>query len=778
MKNKSWGERFLAWCPPGYRPQFLTNPPWCSPNTGLRHLKRRASSPFLMLLAVVSLTATIGHRFYNEPRLAVGTQAPETIVAPRSADIINLQATAVQKQLARSTSGAVYTLDPQANHQAMQLLTEAFNEADAARAQAGPLPYVDVGILATAVQINLRQLPPAQWRAFQAAFTPSSPLVLPPPVQPAVEELKAYQIQVSPSQFQATLAAITKAHSNYQAARTSLPASLAPGFLDLSVQEWNSTQARLTQITREMLAQGIFPRLVEGLTAQAIAVRLQDANLPPAARPWAQGVLLQVLQPNLIEDVNQTQARAQAQADAVTPVRIVVVKGEVIVHRSQVITPTTFTILDHFNLTQRGVNWLGLGGLGLLVSLGMGIFWLVQRRERRQLRRRDQVLILGLCLSAPLLPVFGVATTSLPLVGMLMGSFFSPALAVTVILLMAMAMPVGLNLTLNTLLATAAGGVVGGLLAGRMRSREEITLLGVAIGVVQGLVYLLLGGSGGPWYLVLGTGGLYGVLGFGWSIVALGVSPSLEHLFDLITPIRLAELANPNRPLLKRLATEAPGTFQHTMLVATLAEAAARTLGCNVELVRTGTLYHDIGKMHDPQGFIENQMGGVNKHDLIADPWESAQIIKKHVTEGLVMARQYRLPRAIQAFIPEHQGSMAIVYFYHQALQKAKENPQLQVHKADFCYDGPIPQSRETGLVMLADSCEAALRSLKDATPEMALAMLQKILKTRWQDGQLQDSGLLWEEMPQIADTFVRVWQQFHHQRIAYPKHPVVQERA
>jgi putative nucleotidyltransferase with HDIG domain len=233
----------------------------------------------------------------------------------------------------------------------------------------------------------------------------------------------------------------------------------------------------------------------------------------------------------------------------------------------------------------------------------------------------------------------------------------------------------------------------------------------------------------------------------------------------------LAELANPNRPLLKRLATETPGTFQHTLLVATLAEAAAKQLGCNVELVRAGTLYHDIGKMHDPLGFIENQIGSPNKHETeIQDPWKSAELIKKHVTEGVVMAKKHSLPTAIQAFIPEHQGTMAIAYFYHQAQQIAQKNPHIIVDKADFCYDGPIPQSRETGIVMLADSCEAALRSLKDATPEKALNMLNNILKAKWQDEQLIDSGLTREEMPKIAQIFVDVWQQFHHKRIAYPK--------
>jgi hypothetical protein len=222
--------------------------------------------------------------------------------------------------------------------------------------------------------------------------------------------------------------------------------------------------------------------------------------------------------------------------------------------------------------------------------------------------------------------------------------------------------------------------------------------------------------------------------------------------------------------LLKRLATETPGTFQHTIFVATLAEAAAKELGCNVELVRAGALYHDIGKMHDPMSFIENQMGKPNKHDTeVKDPWKSAEIIKKHVSEGLVMARKHSLPSAIQAFIPEHQGTMQIAYFYHQAQQMAQEDPTLEVDEADFRYLGPIPQSRETGIVMLADSSEAALRSLKDATPEQALIMLKNILRARWQDNQLAESGLTREELTQIAEIFVQVWQQFHHKRIAYP---------
>jgi cyclic-di-AMP phosphodiesterase PgpH len=386
--------------------------------------------------------------------------------------------------------------------------------------------------------------------------------------------------------------------------------------------------------------------------------------------------------------------------------------------------------------------------------------------------RRDYLLVLLLAMSAPLLVVISrLEFTSLPAVGLLVSTFYGSLLGGTVVILMTLLMLLGLEMGVGQLAAIAIGSLVGSLFARQPRSRDELALLGLIVALVQGLVYfLILSATGGVWYVVVGAAIRQGVLGLLWTIATLGISPYLEHLFDLVTPIRLAELANPNRPLLKRLAMESPGTFQHTLLVATLAEAGARGLGCNVELVRTGTLYHDIGKLHDPQAFIENQFGIDNVHDALDNPWESADIIKKHVTEGLVMARRARLPSAVQAFIPEHQGKILIAFFHHQAQKKAAEQlVTREVLEADFRYDGPIPQSRETGIVMLADACEAALRSLKDATPEVARRTINKIFKARWEDQQLVDSGLSRADLSRLEDVFIEVWQQFHHKRVSYP---------
>lgn len=264
-----------------------------------------------------------------------------------------------------------------------------------------------------------------------------------------------------------------------------------------------------------------------------------------------------------------------------------------------------------------------------MVGLAVAVFKLVERRIYAKLRRSDYLLILLLTLSAPLLIILTKSFTGLPAIGLLVGSFYGTAIGGTVMGLLTILLSMGTELSWHYLVPSASGGILGGLMAGQwrypgreaLRTREELATLGILIGLTQGVVYLLVNTAIAPlWYAVLGTAVLNGLVGLFWSILALGLSPYLEALFDLVTPIRLAELSNPNRPLLKRLADEAPGTFQHTLFVATLAEAAARALNCNVKLVRAGVLYHDIGKMHDPLGFIENQMGGINKHDVINDP--------------------------------------------------------------------------------------------------------------------------------------------------------------
>ncbi|WP_414622347.1 HD family phosphohydrolase [Calothrix sp. CCY 0018] len=769
-------------------------------------------------IALITMTGVMGHKLYNQPQLQEGTTARETIVAPYTAQVEDKQKTELLREAARDNSRQWLMVDKRVNEAVEQNLQQLLQQGNEVRKTAGNFPFFDIEVLDPSTQNYLRSASEEEWNQLKISLQDGNqnvarnqkpkPIVVAnttdtslrdtpgidtitqnPNFKQALNQLQLYRAETSLTNLRSLIKQIESKRELYAQAKAKLaefnkqkPAGIIyddTTILDLGDEAWSKIQMGIVQSAQLILAQGIHPGLPSENLEYVINLHLQKSEslVPSYGKSWATKLLVSVLQPNLSKDEQQTELQASEAAAKVQPVMVTVKKGELIVRKGQDITPWNLAVLENYHLIRREINWLGLSILGSIVAAAIGIYALVEKRLKMGLRQSDRLLVLLLALSCPSLLVFGIPFTTWSAIGLLLGSFYGPTLGVTVTgLLTTLLLSMSLDVGKTAIIAGAAGGILGSCMAQRLRSREELAVLGFGISLTEGGVYLLLKVLLGTAftstsYLVFQEAGLLALSGLGWSIVALGLSPYLEKLFDLVTPIRLAELASPNRPLLKRLATEAPGTFQHTLFVATLAEAAAKELKCNVELVRAGTLYHDVGKMHDPMGFIENQMGGPNKHDTeINDPWISADIIKKHVSAGLAMARKHSLPTAIQAFIPEHQGTMQIAYFYHQAQQIAKDDPTLQIKDEDFRYDGPAPQSRETGIVMLADSCEAALRSLRDATPEKALNMVNNILRARWKDNQLLDSGLTRQEMSKIAEIFVTVWQQFHHKRIAYPK--------
>ncbi|MEM9924969.1 MAG: HDIG domain-containing metalloprotein [Cyanobacteria bacterium P01_D01_bin.50] len=772
----------------------------------------------IFAIAMVTITGVLGHKLYSQPQLQEGVIAREMIVAPYTATIEDKLQTEILREAARNNSRQWLMLDKRVNETVEQNLRQLLQQGNKIRTITGPFPFFDTDVLLPSTQNYLRSAPEQEWKQLllyiedgnqniAKAQKPKHIVVVnetddsstdvsnletkrrSPNFKEALSQLQLYRARTSLPNLQSLIRKIEETRQLYGQAKTEIaeisiskPEGIVyedTSILDFSDDEWSKIQMGIVQSAQLILAQGIHPGLPQENLEYVINLHLQKSEtlVPKDAIVWSTKLLISVLQPNLRQDEQQTELQASKAAAEIQPVTVVVEKGQLIVKKGQEITAWNLAVLENYHLIRREINWLGLMYLGSAVTAAIGIYALVERRLKIRLRQSDRLLVLLLSLSCPSLLVFSIPFTTWSAVGLLLGSFYGRTLGVTVIgLLLTLLLPMSMDVGKTAIIAGAAGGILGSCMAQRLRSREELAVLGFGISLTEGGVYLLLkvllGTAFSPTsYLIFQEAGLLALSGLGWSIVALGLSPYLEKLFDLVTPIRLAELASPNRPLLKLLATEAPGTFQHTLFVATLAEAAAKELGCNVELVRAGTLYHDIGKMHDPMAFIENQMGGPNKHETeINDPWISADVIKKHVSAGLAMARKHSLPTAIQAFIPEHQGTMQIAYFYHQAIELAKDNPTLEIKEEDFRYEGPIPQSRETAIVMLADSCEAALRSLRDATPEKALNMVNNILRSRWKDNQLVDSGLTRQEMSKIAEIFVKVWQQFHHKRIAYPK--------
>ncbi|MCA9791233.1 MAG: HDIG domain-containing protein, partial [Candidatus Eremiobacteraeota bacterium] len=258
----------------------------------------------------------------------------------------------------------------------------------------------------------------------------------------------------------------------------------------------------------------------------------------------------------------------------------------------------------------------------------------------------------------------------------------------------------------------------------------------------------------------------FGLLnGFLSAWLAVGALPMFEHFSGITTHLKLLDLSNLNEPLLQRLTREAPGTYQHSMMVANLAEQCAREIGADAMLCRVGAYYHDIGKMKRPRFFIENQTGLENPHDRLA-PSLSTKIILSHVKDGLEMGRQANLPDTLLDFIAQHHGTSLVSYFYHQARSRSSE----PVYEDDFRYPGPKPQTRETAILLLCDGLEAAARTLSHPTPEKISELVHKMIKNHLDDGQLDECDLSLKDLQLIRQSLIRSLQGIYHTRIEYPE--------
>ncbi len=250
-------------------------------------------------------------------------------------------------------------------------------------------------------------------------------------------------------------------------------------------------------------------------------------------------------------------------------------------------------------------------------------------------------------------------------------------------------------------------------------------------------------------------------------VLVIGFLPMIENTFNVVTEIKLLELANPNNPLLKRLQMEAPGTYHHSIMVGNLAEAAAEELHANSILLRVAAYYHDIGKLSRPQFFKENQIGSKNPHDEIT-PNLSTLIIINHVKIGLEMAEKAKLPEEIKDLIAQHHGTTLVKYFY-LTMKNNAEDPD-SIKEEDFRYPGPKPKTREAGIMMLADSVEAAVRSISDPTVGKVEAMVYKIFKDKIEDGQLDECDITFSDVSRIRKNFLKTFGSIYHERIEYPE--------
>jgi len=324
--------------------------------------------------------------------------------------------------------------------------------------------------------------------------------------------------------------------------------------------------------------------------------------------------------------------------------------------------------------------------------------------------------------------------------------------------------------SINLTIIFFIGGIMSGLLVRTTRRRSQIIKAGFLAGIIQSFCLLLIYPIKS--YILENSVLLSEIVpiitsGIISSIIVLGSLPIFEYLFKIVTKISLLELSDFNHPLLKKMIIEAPGTYQHSLVVGNLAEAASEAIGINSLLARVGAYYHDIGKIEKAEYFSENQMFTSSKHDKL-QPSMSRLIILNHVKEGVELSKKYKLNPILEQFIAEHHGTSLMYYFYRRALEGA--DVTKQVGEEGFRYPGPKPKRKEVAIVLLADSVEAACRALTEPTPERITEVVHKIINNKFIDGQLDLCELTFNELNKIASTFIYILSAVYHSRVQYPE--------
>jgi putative nucleotidyltransferase with HDIG domain len=472
--------------------------------------------------------------------------------------------------------------------------------------------------------------------------------------------------------------------------------------------------------------------------------------------------------------------------DARSPGRPVLEKyprGVVLVPRGQPISERQLALLKEEHRayerslgataqTQRGLSlFLIFGLLTTLVVLYVTRFHLALARSLPTIAGLGLLslatIVLGMLAStAPWYAVF----LPLTITAMILTLAYNPQFALLMSVSLALATIVALGLDLSQLLVLLSGLATAVLLLRNVRTRTRLVKVAAGAGLAFLIMTVACGLLSGQTWSLIATDALRR---FVWGTLAgfllTGLLPVVERLFGIVTDISLLELADGSHPLLQELVRRAPGTYTHSMTVATLAEGAAEAIGANPLLARVGAYFHDVGKMLKPQYFIENQ-GGENRHDAL-EPALSTLIIIGHVKDGAALVRQYKLPKPILDAVEQHHGTTLIEYFYREALRQQEQTGQSNSElEPSFRYPGPKPQNRENGILMLADAVESTSRTLHDPTPARLRKLVHDLLMKRLLDGQFEESGLTLTELHCIEESLCKGLIALFHARIRYPE--------
>jgi len=561
---------------------------------------------------------------------------------------------------------------------------------------------------------------------------------------------------------------------------STLPVDLINHLLGLTDARWNLVRAEALNVLSETMRNPVRTEDLE-------ATRQNLNSLVSFSLTEREAALVVVLVSPLVEansfySPELTNAARQTARDAVQPVTRSYVEGQTVVTRGQVITEADLEALSALGLVQPKdplYSLLGAAALVLLLAAFTALYF--SRRQAVAASDLRSIILLGF-----LFIIFLVAARisipnrtvvpylfPVPAFALLVSALFGMERGMVLGLLMGILCAYGMPDSLGLMSYYILSSLFGVLALGQARRVAHFLFAALAIAVAGAamIAAFRLPFAETDWIGMLTLMGAAAFMGIASTGLALPLQFLLSQFIGLTTALQLLEISRPDSPLLNYFLQRAPGTYQHSLQVANLAEQAAETIHADALLTKVGALFHDVGKAANPLFFIENQPSSqVDAHDDL-EPEASAQMIIRHVADGLALARKYRLPRRLQDFIAEHHGTLITRYQYNRALQAAEKN-KSKVDDTQFRYPGPAPQSKETALLMFADGVEARARAERPTNDEEIRLLVRSVVEGRQRDGQLDDTPLSQRDLTNLIESFISTLRNTYHPRLEYPKEP------
>ncbi|EMU53435.1 MAG: HD family phosphohydrolase [Clostridium butyricum] len=551
--------------------------------------------------------------------------------------------------------------------------------------------------------------------------------------------------------------------------------------LNIPKEQLSSLQKDILNIIDKTYEKNINEKDDESLNiARDSAVSLvEKLNLADKLKYVLEELVKGQINPNCFYDEEKTQELIDETRKSVA--KVVIKQNQIIVKEGVPVTQNELDILSDLGMLDDGKNTSIYLYVYIVLAMFVGIIMFLQynyidRNYSEIFKNTKKITLISVInlmtlvfartigLVSPYLIPFACAPILLTLL-------INYKISIVISILNVIVISIATGFDAQVMMLGVISSILGATLLKKMQQRNELlystlylSIVGVIITVSTGI---LISSNLREVLIKSAITFIGGVLS---GIFALGILPFLEGTFNEVTTLKLLELSNPNHPLLKKLLMEAPGTYHHSMLVANLAEMASEEVGANSVIVRIGSYYHDVGKTERPYFFGENQMGGENPHNHMT-PNLSAKIIISHVKDGIELARKYNLPKVIQDIIGEHHGTTLVKYFYY-TMKNNSENPE-EVKEEDYRYPGPIPNSKEAGIIMLADSVEAAVRSIKEPSEDKIKEMINNIISDKLSCGQLNDCNLTIKDIEKIKKCFLTALNGIYHHRIEYPKEKI-----